>query len=159
MQVGLPIGAFVAAVLVLIPLPWHWRAKNIATLSMIAWLFISNIIFAINSVIWAGNVMNVAPVWCDIGMLLIIFNSIGTKMYGASYKDSNRGKYSAPSMLLVYLHPAVTHCVCTPNSIRTYIQIAQNVIRCCDLLASTCNLYGASYVHITYIHACLLNAF
>ncbi|KAG1718696.1 putative fungal pheromone GPCR, STE3-type [Suillus lakei] len=66
MQVGLPIGAFIAAVLVLIPLPWHWRAKNIATLSIITWLFVSNIIFAINSVIWAGSIMNVAPVWCDI---------------------------------------------------------------------------------------------
>ncbi|KAG1763922.1 GPCR fungal pheromone mating factor [Suillus occidentalis] len=66
MHVGLPISAFIAAALVLIPLPSHWRAKNIGTLSMIAWLFVSNMIYAINSVIWAGSVLNVAPVWCDI---------------------------------------------------------------------------------------------
>lgn len=33
---------------------------------MIAWLFVSNTIYAINSVIWAGTVLNVAPVWCDV---------------------------------------------------------------------------------------------
>ncbi|KAH7904573.1 pheromone A receptor-domain-containing protein [Hygrophoropsis aurantiaca] len=70
MQVGLPIGAFIAALLVLIPLPWHWRARNIATLSIIAWLFISNLIFAINSIIWANTVLNVAPIWCDISTKL-----------------------------------------------------------------------------------------
>jgi pheromone a factor receptor len=73
MQVWLPISAFIAAALVLIPLPSQWRAKNIGTLSMIAWLFVSNIIYAINSVIWAGTVLNVAPVWCDVGVLLNYF--------------------------------------------------------------------------------------
>nr|QQL12042.1 mating-type protein ste3.3 [Hypsizygus marmoreus] len=65
-HVELPIGAFVSALLVLIPLPWHWRARNVPTLSIIAWLFISNVIFGVNSVVWAGNVRIVAPVWCDI---------------------------------------------------------------------------------------------
>ncbi|KAJ6522339.1 Rcb2.42 [Mycena vulgaris] len=62
----LPIGAFVAAVLVLVPLPWHWRARNVPTLSIIAWLFFSNIMLGVNAIIWAGNINIVAPVWCDI---------------------------------------------------------------------------------------------
>ncbi|KAF8153838.1 GPCR fungal pheromone mating factor [Crassisporium funariophilum] len=66
MHLELPIGAFTAAVLVLIPLPWHWRARNVPTLSIIAWLFISNIIYGVNSIIWANNVNIVAPIWCDI---------------------------------------------------------------------------------------------
>jgi pheromone a factor receptor len=67
MHIELPIGAFIAATIVLIPLPWHWRARNIATLSIIAWLFISNVIYGVNSIIWMGTVENMAPIWCDIG--------------------------------------------------------------------------------------------
>ncbi|KAJ7477965.1 Rcb2.42 [Mycena galericulata] len=66
MHPELAFGAFLASALVLVPLPWHWRARNVATLSIIAWLFVSNLTFAINSIIWAGNVNEVVPVWCDI---------------------------------------------------------------------------------------------
>ncbi|KAJ6498395.1 GPCR fungal pheromone mating factor, partial [Mycena vitilis] len=57
---------FLASALVLVPLPWHWRARNTTTLSMLAWLFASNLQYAINSIIWAGRTDNVVPVWCDI---------------------------------------------------------------------------------------------
>jgi hypothetical protein len=67
MHYELPIGAFVASFLVLVPLPWHWRARNVPTLSLIAWLFISNMTYAINAVIWADSIDIVAKVWCDIG--------------------------------------------------------------------------------------------
>ncbi|KAF9007126.1 Rcb2.42 [Cyathus striatus] len=66
MRVELPVGAFIAAFLVLVPLPWHWRARNVPTLSIIIWLFFCNLSSAINTIIWAGNVKIVAPVWCDI---------------------------------------------------------------------------------------------
>ncbi|KAI6030039.1 Rcb2.42 [Pisolithus marmoratus] len=66
MPAELPVGAFIAAGLVLVPLPWHWRARNVAMLSTIAWLFVLNIIYAIDAIIWAGNVTDSAPVWCDI---------------------------------------------------------------------------------------------
>ncbi|KXN83187.1 Pheromone B beta 1 receptor [Leucoagaricus sp. SymC.cos] len=67
-----PIFTFLAAVLVLIPLPWHWRARNIATVSLITWLFVVNVIYCINSIIWAGNVRNIAPAWCDITTKIVI---------------------------------------------------------------------------------------
>ncbi|GLB44316.1 putative pheromone A receptor [Lyophyllum shimeji] len=66
MHLELPIAAFTAALLVLVPLPWHWRAKNVPTLSIVAWLFVSNVIYGVNAVVWAGNVRIVATVWCDI---------------------------------------------------------------------------------------------
>lgn len=62
----LPIFSFLAALLVLIPLPWHWRARNIATLSIIVWLFLVDIIYGVNSLIWAGNSRATALVWCDV---------------------------------------------------------------------------------------------
>ncbi|TFY61868.1 hypothetical protein EVG20_g6898 [Dentipellis fragilis] len=66
MHAELPVGAFLAAVAVLIPIPWHWRARNVPTLSIIAWLFVSNFIYGINTSIWAGNARILVPVWCDI---------------------------------------------------------------------------------------------
>lgn len=73
MHLELPIAAFVAAVLVLVPLPWHWRARNIPVLSMTAWLFISNTIYGINAIVWANNVDIVIPVWCDISKPFAMF--------------------------------------------------------------------------------------
>ncbi|KAJ7321523.1 hypothetical protein DFH08DRAFT_712879 [Mycena albidolilacea] len=49
MHPELAFGAFLASFLVLVPLPWHWRASNTTTLSMLAWLFVSNIVYAINA--------------------------------------------------------------------------------------------------------------
>ncbi|KAJ6629063.1 GPCR fungal pheromone mating factor [Mycena sp. CBHHK59/15] len=70
MHYELPIGAFAASFIVLIPLPWHWRARNVPTLSLIAWLFIANMTYAVNAVIWAGSIDIVAQVWCDIATKL-----------------------------------------------------------------------------------------
>ncbi|KAK7030197.1 pheromone receptor Rcb2 B44 [Favolaschia claudopus] len=68
----LPIAAFGAAFLVLVPLPWHWRARNVPTLSIIAWLFFSDIMLGTNSLLWAGNFHVKAKVWCDIATKLQI---------------------------------------------------------------------------------------
>lgn len=62
----LPISAFIGALLVLIPLPSHWRARNYATISLVAWLFILDIIYGVNSAVWIDNVRIRLLVWCDI---------------------------------------------------------------------------------------------
>ena len=82
----LPIFAFFSAFLVLVPLPSHWRARNVATLALIFWLFFADFIYGVNSILWAGNVLDHAPVWCDISMYSCFFSlhesysiSLGTK--------------------------------------------------------------------------------
>ena len=77
MHPELPYLAFIAAALVLVPLPWHWRARNVATLSIIAWLFFVDIIYGVDAVVWRHNVNIVVPVWCDISTL-----SPGMLLYG-----------------------------------------------------------------------------
>ncbi|KAG1762809.1 GPCR fungal pheromone mating factor [Suillus placidus] len=67
-----PPVAFLAALSLLLPLPWHWRAGNVATLSIIAWLFILNVVYGVDAIIWANNVNIVIPVWCDITSKIII---------------------------------------------------------------------------------------
>nr|P78741.2 RecName: Full=Pheromone B beta 1 receptor [Schizophyllum commune]AAB41858.2 B beta 1 pheromone receptor [Schizophyllum commune] len=64
--------AFLSAASLALPLPWHWRAGNVATLSIIAWLFIMNMIYGINAVIWAGSARITAVVYCDITTKLTI---------------------------------------------------------------------------------------
>jgi Pheromone A receptor len=60
------IAGFIAAVLVLIPLPRQTRAGNIATMAMTFWFFQHCLAASINTVVWRKNVINVAPTWCDI---------------------------------------------------------------------------------------------
>ena len=60
-----PVG-FLAAALVLIPLPRQIRVRNIAVIAMIFWLSSFCFTLAVDSIIWAGNVKNSAPLWCDI---------------------------------------------------------------------------------------------
>jgi pheromone a factor receptor len=62
----LPIVSFLAAFLVLIPLPWHWRARNVATLSMIGWLFVVNFLRGLSTIFWADNIDIKYQPFCDI---------------------------------------------------------------------------------------------
>ncbi|KAK7680873.1 hypothetical protein QCA50_016183 [Cerrena zonata] len=61
-----PVGTILAAILVLLPLPAHWRARNVATISLIGWLFFMNVIYAVNSLVWSNNSLPRLLVWCDI---------------------------------------------------------------------------------------------
>ncbi|CAE6477227.1 unnamed protein product [Rhizoctonia solani] len=72
MRPELTVVSVICTILVLIPLPWHWRARNIPTLSLIFWLTAVNFPRIISTIIWAGNVNDSAPVWCDIVIWLHI---------------------------------------------------------------------------------------
>ncbi|RDX44940.1 fungal pheromone STE3G-protein-coupled receptor [Lentinus brumalis] len=76
-HLALPVTAFLGAIFVLIPLPSHWRARNYATVSLVFWLFLINILYGINSTIWNDNVRIRLLVWCDITTKLTIGASIG----------------------------------------------------------------------------------
>ncbi|KAG1751797.1 pheromone A receptor-domain-containing protein [Suillus lakei] len=67
-----PPVAFLAALSLLLPLPWHWRARNVATLSIIAWLFVLNVVYAVDAILWGNNINIIIPVWCDITTKIII---------------------------------------------------------------------------------------
>jgi len=52
----------------LIPLSWHLEAQNVGTCLYMIWTALACLTYFINSIVWSGNVMNWAPVWCDISM-------------------------------------------------------------------------------------------
>ncbi|KAI0776713.1 GPCR fungal pheromone mating factor [Trametes elegans] len=72
----LPVSAFIGAFLVLIPVPSHWRARNYATVSLVAWLFVLDIVYGVNASIWSDNVRVRLLVWCDITTKLTIGASV-----------------------------------------------------------------------------------
>ncbi|KAK0184871.1 GPCR fungal pheromone mating factor [Armillaria mellea] len=72
----LPAVSFISAALVLLPLPWHWRARTIPTISLILWMFVSTLIDGINAIVWADNVRIVAPVYCDIATKIMVGSTV-----------------------------------------------------------------------------------
>ncbi|EIN05683.1 STE3-domain-containing protein, partial [Punctularia strigosozonata HHB-11173 SS5] len=72
----MPVTALVAAFFVLIPAPYYFRPLNIPVASILAWLFVLDVAFAVNSIIWAGNVNPTAPTWCEITSHIIVAASV-----------------------------------------------------------------------------------
>ncbi|KAF8149750.1 Ste3-like pheromone receptor [Mycena galopus ATCC 62051] len=64
--------ALVAASSMLLALPWQWCSGSVATLSIIAWLLLTNVIYAVEANLWAGSVDIVAPWCCDITVNLLL---------------------------------------------------------------------------------------
>ncbi|CAE6529607.1 unnamed protein product [Rhizoctonia solani] len=74
---ALPICNALAIVLVLLPVSWHWKAKNTGTLLYIGWIILGNLNIMINTIIWRGSYEDLAPRWCDISVKIIIGHSVG----------------------------------------------------------------------------------
>ncbi len=71
MTVLMTVGSFLASLFVLLPLPGHWRARNVPTISIIIWLCVVNLINAANTIAWMDNTTIKLVVWCDIGALRV----------------------------------------------------------------------------------------
>ncbi|CAG7846099.1 Pheromone B alpha 3 receptor [Serendipita indica DSM 11827] len=61
-----PIICAFCSLLVLFPIPAHWRAGNIATIAAGFWTFGILIIVTVNPIVWHGNLRNPYPIWGDI---------------------------------------------------------------------------------------------
>ncbi|KAI9057582.1 B mating type pheromone receptor [Trametes sanguinea] len=71
-----PILAILGAVVVLVPLPWHFQAWNAGTCLFMIWTSIACLNLAINAIVWNNNALNLAPVWCDISSRIIIATGV-----------------------------------------------------------------------------------
>jgi len=72
-----PAFAFVGFAMVLIPFPWHLQAWNTGTCLYMFWTGIGCLNLFINSIIWKGNAINWAPVWCDISSRVYVAINVG----------------------------------------------------------------------------------
>ncbi|KAJ3808709.1 pheromone receptor [Lentinula aff. lateritia] len=72
-----PVLAFIGFVLCAIPLSWHLQAWNSGTCAFMIWTGLACLITSINSIVWADNALNIAPIWCDISSQVILAASVG----------------------------------------------------------------------------------
>lgn len=64
--------AFIGFLFCAIPFRWHLEAWNTGTCLYMFWVGFGCLFQFINSVVWNGNAINWAPVWCDISARFII---------------------------------------------------------------------------------------
>ncbi|KAI0250420.1 GPCR fungal pheromone mating factor [Lactifluus subvellereus] len=60
--------SFIGFVMCAIPIYWHLEARNIGTCLFMAWTGLGCLIQCINSIVWNKNMINRAPVYCDIAI-------------------------------------------------------------------------------------------
>ncbi|KAJ6498392.1 pheromone A receptor-domain-containing protein [Mycena vitilis] len=58
--------AFIGFLCSAIPLPWHLEAWNTGTCLYMLWTALACLVFFVDSIVWSGNTIDWAPVWCDI---------------------------------------------------------------------------------------------
>jgi pheromone a factor receptor len=63
----LPALAALVIFSVLLTLHTQIRMRNVPVLVSGTVITISGTVYLVNSLVWAGNVRDVAPIWCDIG--------------------------------------------------------------------------------------------
>jgi pheromone a factor receptor len=66
----IPVLSAIVSVLLLVPLPSQLRARNIPTLTLILSTFLEGIVNIVNTLVWNGNIWDVAPRCCDFGQIL-----------------------------------------------------------------------------------------
>ena len=110
MQIEVPVLSFISALLVLFPLPWYFRAHNIAAMSIGVWLFIVNIVYAIDALQWTGSLL-----WCDISKCPCIKLRTSVLNISFSFSANNGGKFSHTLSMPLYLHPPGTDGIFLPN--------------------------------------------
>ncbi|PVG02693.1 STE3-domain-containing protein [Serendipita vermifera] len=61
---------------ILFPAPSLFRKRNTGILLLMSWLFASQLCLLVNSIVWRGNIKDVAPFWCDFSTAILAI--IGT---------------------------------------------------------------------------------
>ncbi|KAJ7085147.1 pheromone A receptor-domain-containing protein [Mycena belliarum] len=71
------IFAFLGFLLVLVPLPGHLQAWNAGTCFFMMWAALACLNQFVNSVVWADDMLNRAPGWCDLSIRITMAASVG----------------------------------------------------------------------------------
>ncbi|KAA1466863.1 STE3-domain-containing protein [Dentipellis sp. KUC8613] len=72
MRAELPVFSFLSLFGLILILPGQVKSPTIPAVSVIFWLFVSNLIHGVNSIVWAGNTAIHSPAWCDIATKLLL---------------------------------------------------------------------------------------
>ena len=70
----------IGIILSLIPLWWHlksWKV-HVGTCAYMIWTALGCLVHFVDSIVWNENIINWAPVWCDIGTFKYNFTQISS---------------------------------------------------------------------------------
>ncbi|TFK44579.1 pheromone A receptor-domain-containing protein [Crucibulum laeve] len=123
--------SFIGFVLVCVPFPWHAQAWNTGTCLYMGWTGLMCLVFFINSIVWDANVINWAPVWCDITAKLVVGISVAIP---ATSLCINRRLYHIASVRTVTRSAAekrraILMDVCIGVGIPVLIMILQYIVQ------------------------------
>ncbi|KAF9791976.1 STE3-domain-containing protein [Thelephora terrestris] len=59
-------------ILAIVPLSWHLESWNVGTCMYMIWTALACLVHFVDSILWNGNAINWAPVWCDIAIRIQI---------------------------------------------------------------------------------------
>ena len=62
----IPALSLISSGLTLLPVIWYLHARNIAAVAIGIWLSVTNLTYAVDALIWAGDADIKASVWCDV---------------------------------------------------------------------------------------------
>ncbi|KAL1664284.1 fungal pheromone STE3G-protein-coupled receptor [Schizophyllum commune] len=117
-----PICAFLGCIGCLIPLPWHLQSMNSGTCFFMFWTSLACLNYGVNAVVWHGNAIDSAPVWCDISIRIIMGTTVGlpasslcilrrlyniTKVQAVSVSQSEKRRAVLVDCLICALFPIV----------------------------------------------------
>ena len=63
-------------ILSVIPVYWHLESWSVGTGMYMIWTALGCLVHFVDSIVWSGNAINRAPVWCDIGMFTRSFTRL-----------------------------------------------------------------------------------
>ena len=107
--IAFPVGAVLAAILVLLPSPAHWRARNVAAISLFTWVFLMNVIYTVNSLVWSSNSLPQHLMWCDISTCFFRF-VLTTNILGSAAQNLGT---------ILYLYPFFVEMRCPSYALRS----------------------------------------
>jgi len=73
MRSELPAISFLCFAFIAAFIPFRRVRCDVVNLAIVSWLAGCNLVHGINGLVWAGNVEIRVPVWCDIGMVILVF--------------------------------------------------------------------------------------
>jgi len=60
-------------ILSVVPIYWHLESWFVGTGVYMIWTALGCLVHFVDSIVWSGNAINRAPVWCDIGKFMRFF--------------------------------------------------------------------------------------
>lgn len=96
-------------VLSLIPLWWHLKSRSVGTSMFMIWTALACLAHFVDSIIWNGNAINWAPVWCDISTFKMPLLNPHISQVSRRYSYSTRRRHCISCLWSLHPSPSLLY--------------------------------------------------